>query len=63
MAFECKGKVKIIVGKLETCFMSEETSQKVSKHLSGTKVCFIDIHSRQSPLLLFVKSFIHANIS
>lgn len=52
MAFECKGKVKTIVGKLEKCFMSEETSQKVSKQLSGTKVCFIDIHGRQSPLIL-----------
>ncbi|XP_074624635.1 uncharacterized protein LOC141882580 isoform X2 [Acropora palmata] len=37
MAFECKGKVKMIIGKFEKCFMSQETSQKVSKQLSGTK--------------------------
>ena len=62
MAFECKGKVKMIIGKFEKCFMSQETSQKVSKQLSRTKVCFIDIHGRQSPLILFMKSLIHTNI-
>ncbi|XP_029207746.2 partitioning defective 3 homolog isoform X2 [Acropora millepora] len=37
MASECKGKVKMIIGKFEKCFMSQETSEKVSKQLSGTK--------------------------
>lgn len=54
MAFECKGKVKMIIGKFERCFMSQETSQKVCKQLSRTKVCFIDIYGRQSPLILFI---------